>query len=93
MELAERGATVYGLNYKDERGNALGFLDDLGDPYDAVGADRKGRAGIEWGVYGVPETFVVDGDGRIVFKHVGPIQNDDLETKILPAMREAGWEG
>lgn len=93
MELSERGATVYGLNYKDERSNALGFLEDLGDPYAAVGADRKGRAGIEWGVYGVPETFIVDGEGRIVFKHVGPIQNDDLETKILPALREAGWEG
>lgn len=91
MRLAELGAVVHGLNYKDERANAIGFLDELGDPYVRIGADRNGRAGIEWGVYGVPETFVIDGEGRIVHKHVGPIQNDDLETKILPAMRAAGW--
>ena len=93
VKLSEMGVTVHGLNYKDSRENALKFLNELGDPYDRIGADLKGRAGIEWGVYGVPETFIVNGEGRIVHKHVGPIQNDDLETKILPAMREAGWTG
>ncbi|MGM0584479.1 MAG: DsbE family thiol:disulfide interchange protein [Pseudomonadota bacterium] len=91
MELSEMGVPVHGLNYKDSRENALKFLNELGDPYDRIGADTKGRAGIEWGVYGVPETFIVNGEGRIVHKHVGPIQNDDLEEKILPALRAAGW--
>lgn len=93
MRLAAMGATVLGLNYKDAPANAKAFLEELGDPYAGVGVDRTGRAGIEWGVYGVPETFVIDGAGRIVLKHVGPIQNDDLERRILPALRAAGWEG
>ncbi len=93
MELSSMGATVYGINYKDSKANALAFLADLGDPYARIGADVKGRAGIEWGVYGVPETFIIDGEGRIAYKHVGPIQNDDLTARILPAMREAGWTG
>jgi cytochrome c biogenesis protein CcmG/thiol:disulfide interchange protein DsbE len=90
MALAAQGITVHGVNYRDEPSAARGFLAELGDPYAAVGADRTGRAGVEWGVYGVPETFVIDGEGRIAFKHVGPIQNDDLERRILPAIRAAG---
>jgi len=93
MELAELGVTVHGLNYKDGGAGARAFLEELGDPYAQVGVDDTGRTGIEWGVYGVPETFVVSGDGKILFKHVGPIQNDDLEKKILPVLRAAGWEG
>ena len=89
MALAERGVTIHGLNYKDEPEAARGFLEELGDPYSGVGRDASGRAGVEWGVYGVPETFVVDGDGRIVLKHVGPIQNDDLQAIILPAISNA----
>ncbi len=91
MELADRGVPIYGLNYKDDRQDALGFLRELGDPFARVGADVTGRTGIEWGVYGVPETFVIDGAGNIVGKHVGPIQNDDLEARILPMLRDAGW--
>lgn len=91
VELAGMGVTVHGLNYKDRRADAIGFLDELGDPYALIGADTTGRTGIEWGVYGVPETFIVDAEGRIVHKHVGPIQNDDLQTRILPALRAAGW--
>jgi len=64
---------LVGLNYKDEAQNARRFLGALGNPYSAVGADQTGRAAIEWGVYGVPETFVVAGDGRILEKHVGPL--------------------
>lgn len=89
MELAEEGVDLRGFNYKDRPEQAKAFLDQLGDPYSAIGADQTGRSGIEWGVYGVPETFVIDGEGRIVYKHVGPIQNDDLEAKIRPAIAAA----
>ena len=90
MQLAEEGVDVRGFNYKDTEGQAKAFLDQLGDPYTAVGVDQTGRAGIEWGVYGVPETFVINGEGRIVYKHVGPIQERDLEAKIRPAIVQAG---
>ncbi|MFV0473852.1 MAG: DsbE family thiol:disulfide interchange protein [Pikeienuella sp.] len=90
MKLAEAGVDIRGLNYKDKPDQAKAFLTDLGDPYSAIGADESGRAGIEWGVYGVPETFVINAEGRIVYKHVGPIQNDDLERKIMPAIEAAG---
>lgn len=90
MRLAEEGVDIRGFNYKDAPGQAKSFLAELGDPYTAIGADQSGRAGIEWGVYGVPETFVINGDGRIVYKHVGPIQNDDLERRIRPAIEAAG---
>jgi cytochrome c biogenesis protein CcmG/thiol:disulfide interchange protein DsbE len=89
MQLQAMGVTVHGLNQRDEPANARRFLAELGDPYVGVGMDRTGRASVEWGVYGVPETFVIDGQGRIVYKHVGPIVNDDLERRILPAMRQA----
>lgn len=90
MKLAAEGVDIRGFNYKDRPDQAKAFLADLGNPYGAVGADESGRAGIEWGVYGVPETFVINGSGRIVYKHVGPIQNDDLEAKIKPAIAAAG---
>ncbi len=75
---------LVGFNYKDEAENALQFLARFGNPYVASGADVSGRAGIEWGVYGVPETFVVDRAGTIRFKHVGPITPEILERQILP---------
>jgi cytochrome c biogenesis protein CcmG/thiol:disulfide interchange protein DsbE len=90
MALAERGVPIHGINYKDERGAATGFLDELGDPYTLIGADDSGRTGIEFGVYGVPETFVVDGEGTVVYRHVGPITARDLEKYIAPAIEEAG---
>jgi len=89
MALESEGHTVHGINYKDDPENAQAFLDDLGNPYQRIGVDDSGRTGIEWGVYGVPETFVIDGRGRVVYKHVGPIQNRDLTKKILPAIEEA----
>ena len=89
MALADRGVPLYGINYKDEPANAIGFLDELGDPFDRIGADRKGRVGIDFGVYGVPETFVVDGSGTIVYKHVGPIMPQDIERYLLPAIEKA----
>ena len=87
--LAEAGIPIHGLNYKDTEEGAKRFLDELGNPFTLIGADRKGRAAIEWGVYGVPETFVIDSRGRIVYKHIGPIRAADIETKILPAIEKA----
>ena len=87
--LSEAGITVHGLNYKDEPADAERFLAELGDPYTRIGRDGSGRVGIEWGVYGVPETFVIDGSGTIVHKHVGPIREGDLADKILPAIEAA----
>lgn len=82
--LAAQGLAVRGLNYKDKPEDALEWLRRNGDPYRSIGADRDGRVGIDWGVYGVPETFVVDGQGRIRYKHVGPLTPEDLDGKILP---------
>lgn len=85
MELAEDPRIrIVGINYKDEPQNAIRFLRQLGNPFDAVGADRTGRTAIEWGVYGVPETFIVSPDGTIEYKHVGPISADILERKLKP---------
>jgi cytochrome c biogenesis protein CcmG/thiol:disulfide interchange protein DsbE len=90
MALAqEEGLLIHGINYKDTPPKAVGFLDELGDPYTRVGADADGRAAIEWGVYGVPETFVVDGTGRILAKHVGAIDEDAIRKTLRPAI-EAG---
>ncbi len=75
---------VIGLNYKDQPGNAIRFLRQLGSPYDAVGADQTGRSAIEWGVYGVPETFIVGPDGVIEYKHVGPISRDIMVRMLMP---------
>lgn len=89
MRLAAQGVIIHGINYKDQPDAALAFLRDLGDPYDLVGADRDGRAGIEWGVYGVPETYVIDRAGRIAYRHVGPLMAHDLEQTLLPLLAEA----
>lgn len=81
-------AKVYGLNFKDAPKYALKWLRELGDPYDAIGVDPKGRVGIDWGVYGIPETFIVDGTGKIRFKYVGPMNGDILENQILPVIEK-----
>ena len=80
---------LVGINYKDQAENARRFLGRYGNPFAAVGADGSGRASIEWGVYGVPETFVVDRAGRIAFKLVGPITPDNFETTLKPALEKA----
>jgi cytochrome c biogenesis protein CcmG/thiol:disulfide interchange protein DsbE len=88
VDLAATGAIpIHGINYKDSPAAALAFLDELGDPYTRIGADRNGRASIEWGVYGLPETFVIDAEGRIAYKHVGPFNRRILEERILPVAR------
>ena len=90
VTLAKRpDVTVVGINYKDRAEEARRFLGRYGNPYKAIGVDQNGRAAIEWGVYGMPETFVVDGKGTIVFKYVGPISESVLERQIVPAIRKA----
>jgi cytochrome c biogenesis protein CcmG/thiol:disulfide interchange protein DsbE len=79
---------IVGLNYKDEPAAGLKWLAQNGDPYNVSVVDRDGRVGIDWGVYGVPETFVVDKTGAIRYKQIGPITVEALQTKILPLVRE-----
>lgn len=83
------GVAIYGVNYKDKEENARRFIGRYGNPFDAIGTDMSGRNAIEWGVYGMPETFVVTGRGEIAYKHVGPISEDSLERKLLPAIAAA----
>ena len=80
---------MVGINYKDAPDNARRFLGRYGNPFGRVGVDANGRASIEWGVYGVPETFVVGREGTIVYKLVGPITPDNLRTVLLPQMEKA----
>ena len=75
---------IFGLAYKDDAEDAAGWLEDFGSPYSATGLDLDGRAAIEWGVYGVPETFLVGPDGTIVYKKIGPVSAEDLSNEILP---------
>jgi len=79
---------VYGLNYKDTRSDALRFLAQFGDPYDAIGFDESGLVGIDFGVYATPETFLIDSNGKIRFKHIGMITPEVIETRILPLYRQ-----
>lgn len=79
---------VHGLNYKDRPEDAARWLEELGDPYTRTGADIDGRVAIDWGVYGVPETFVIDRNGRIAYKQIGPIPPQVLEEKLLPLIRK-----
>jgi cytochrome c biogenesis protein CcmG/thiol:disulfide interchange protein DsbE len=78
-----RRVPIYGIDYKDRTEAAAAWIGELGNPYTRIGAD-DGHVGIEWGVYGVPETFVVDRSGRIRYKHVGPLTEADLQKTILP---------
>lgn len=85
VELARRQIVpIHGLNYKDKPDEAQAWLDELGDPYTRTGADIDGRVGIDWGVYGVPETFVIGRDGRIAYKHIGPMTPEFVRDKLLP---------
>lgn len=90
MELAKDDRIVLaGLNYKDKQENARRFLGSLGNPFDAIGVDANGRTAIDWGVYGVPETFLIGRDGKILYKHVGPFTPDSLRNDLLPALEKA----
>lgn len=87
--LAGEGVTVLGVNYKDDPGAALAFLNELGNPFAAMGADESGRMAIDWGLYGVPESFVIDGEGRVILRFAGPITERALESDIRPALMRA----
>jgi cytochrome c biogenesis protein CcmG/thiol:disulfide interchange protein DsbE len=80
---------LVGINYKDAPDNARRFLGRYGNPFMAVGTDDNGRGAIEWGVYGMPETFVLNGRGEIVFKHVGPISPESMDKRLMPAVARA----
>lgn len=81
--------TVVGINYKDKNENALRFLGELGNPYRAIGVDPNGKAAIDWGVYGIPESYLVASDGTILYKRVGPFDAQSLETGLYPAIEKA----
>jgi len=89
IHLAQSGAVpIYGMDYKDQREEALTWLREWGNPYPVVAVDEAGRVGINYGVYGVPETYVIDKAGVIRYKQIGPLREDILEKKILPLVRE-----
>jgi cytochrome c biogenesis protein CcmG/thiol:disulfide interchange protein DsbE len=87
--LKSAGVGLFGLAYKDDPANIRRFLDEGGDPYARIGADRKGRVAIDWGVYGVPETFIVKGDGTIAYRYVGPVSEESYRDVILPEIEKA----
>jgi len=86
---AIEGMTVHGVNWRDKPADAAAWLAKLGDPYVKVGSDEKNEAGIDWGVAGVPETFVIDGKGVVRFKYAGALTPEIVEQHILPVLREA----
>jgi len=94
IEYSKSGAVpIYGLNYKDKRDDALAWLDELGDPYIVSAADVDGRVAIDYGVYGAPETYLIDQNGTIRFKQIGPVTRDVWSDKILPLVQEINRQG
>lgn len=90
MDLAKRGGfRLAGLNYKDDPADARRFLGKLGNPYAVIGSDARGRTALDLGVYGVPETFVIGKDGKIAFKHVGPLSDYAVRTELMPEIDKA----
>ncbi len=89
QKMADDGIPIFGVNYKDTDANAQKFLGELGNPFAKIGVDANGRTGIEWGLYGVPETFVIDGSGKVVLRYPGPITSSVYEKRIAPAIAEA----
>lgn len=89
----ESGVPVYGLNWMDDRNAALEWLARLGNPYAVTAFDASGRTGVDWGVYGAPETFVIDARGIVRYKHIGPLDANTLYGRILPFIRELEKEG
>jgi cytochrome c biogenesis protein CcmG/thiol:disulfide interchange protein DsbE len=89
LDLSRKGTLpIYGLNYKDKREDGLGWLREFGDPYVLSAVDSDGRVGIDYGVYGVPESYLIDREGVIRFKQIGPVTPEVLEKKILPLAQE-----
>ena len=88
--LADKGVKIYGLNYKDKKANAQKFLTEHGNPFTKIGADESGRVGIDWGLRGVPETFIIGKDGKIIHRHVGEIHPENV-AEILDLLKEEGF--
>ncbi len=94
MQLAATsGVPIYGLNWKDDTGEARDWLRRLGNPYVATGVDADGRAAIDWGVYGAPETFLIGPDGTVAYKHIAPLTREAWEQEFLPRIRELQGQG
>ena len=91
--LSESGVEVIGINYKDDPKAALRFLGEMGDPYAKVGADESGRTALDWGIYGVPETFVIGPDGKVILRFPGPLDPNTVEDRIRPAIAAALGRG
>ncbi|MEM7320139.1 MAG: DsbE family thiol:disulfide interchange protein [Pseudomonadota bacterium] len=89
MKMSQSGVPVYGVNYKDQADNAEGFLVELGDPYAGVGQDRQGRMALDWGVYGVPETYLIDADGTILTRVAGPLTQRVFKEQVEPLLQDA----
>lgn len=92
-DLSNSGVSVFSINYKDAPEDAKLFLRRLGDPFEKIGVDRDGRTGFEWGVYGVPETFVVTGEGKIVYKTISALTPETVMTEILPLLEQLNGDG
>lgn len=88
-ELRERGVRLYGVNFKDQQGQALRYLEDEGNPFLGLGFDPAGRSAIDWGVTAPPETFIIGGDGTVLFKFVGPLVGSDMEQRFEPELAKA----
>jgi cytochrome c biogenesis protein CcmG/thiol:disulfide interchange protein DsbE len=89
LSMAEEGIPILGINFKDKAEHATKYLEDDGDPFVAVGFDPQGRTAIDWGVTAPPETFIVSGDGTVLFRYAGPLVGSDYEQRFLPALEEA----
>lgn len=92
LGLAKQGLPLYGVNYKDDPQKALSFLKELGDPYIGIGADANGKMALNWGVYGIPETFIIDGDGTVLLRYAGPMTKRVMERSIWPTLEAAGFQ-
>ena len=91
--MAARGEIpIYGINWRDSRPDAIRWLDELGDPYLASAFDVDGRVGIDWGVYGAPETFLVDPEGTVIYKHLGPLDEAIWQREFVARMTPDGAE-
>ncbi|XSG81916.1 MAG: DsbE family thiol:disulfide interchange protein [Methyloligella sp. ZOD6] len=91
VELAKQpGVRLFGINYKDDPESARAFLGKLGNPFQRIGADRSGRTAIDWGVYGVPETYVIDAEGNMAYRHVGPLTEQAVKEELLPLIGGKG---
>jgi cytochrome c biogenesis protein CcmG/thiol:disulfide interchange protein DsbE len=89
--LVERdGIRLFGINYKDKPKDAVRWLANLGNPYERIGSDLNGRIGIEWGISGVPESFIIGTDGTVLFRYVGPVVGDEAIAKFREALTQAG---